>query len=126
MTHEGAQPESEAEADRDGEPALPDEARARAVSASASPTLPVDATGGDQVLHVRFTRGPSVQVVPAMEALRQVIRERPGETQVVVHVPGPAGAMLPMPLRTPVAYDAELLAEIHRRVGEGIVDLGLA
>lgn len=123
-THDDADPASAA-ADRDIEPALPDEARARFATAAASPTVPLDATGTGQVLQVRFTRGPSVQIVPAMEMLRQVIRERPGETQVVVHVPGPAGAMLPMPLRTRVAYDAELLAEIHRRIGEGIVDLAL-
>jgi hypothetical protein len=61
-----------------------------------------------------------------MESLHQVLRERPGETSVIVHVPGPGGALLPMPLRTPVAYDAELLAEIHRRLGAGIVDLTLA
>jgi DNA polymerase-3 subunit alpha len=115
-----------ATSERDLEPALPDEARERAAVAAASPTLPLDPAGTSHVLHVRFTRGPSVQLVPAMETLRQVIRERPGETQVVVHVPGPAGAILPMPLRTPVAYDAELLAEIQRRIGEGLVDLGLA
>jgi hypothetical protein len=92
---------------------------------AASATVPLGTSGLGQILHVRFSRGPSVKLVPAMESLRQVIRERPGETQVVVHVPGPAGAILPMPLRTPVAYDAELLAEIQRRVGEGIVDLGL-
>jgi len=111
--------------DHDVEPALPDEARERAAVDAASATVPLGTSGLGQILHVRFSRGPSVKLVPAMESLRQVIRERPGETQVVVHVPGPAGAILPMPLRTPVAYDAELLAEIQRRVGEGIVDLGL-
>jgi hypothetical protein len=125
LTHDDASPDA-LSSERDLEPALPDEARDRVAIAAASPTVPIDPSETGHILHVRFSRGPSVQLVPAMEALRQVIRERPGETQVVVHVPGPAGAILPMPLRTSVAYDAELLAEIHRRVGEGIVDLGLA
>jgi hypothetical protein len=61
-----------------------------------------------------------------MRAFQALVRERPGETRVVAHVPGPGGAALPMELRTSVAYDAELLAEIRRRLGEGIVDLRLA
>jgi hypothetical protein len=77
------------------------------------------------VLHVRFSRNPSARLVPAMEALHQVIRERPGDTPVVIHVPGATGGTLPMPLRTPVAYDADLLAEIQRRVGADIVDVQL-
>jgi DNA polymerase III subunit alpha len=124
LTHDDS--DAGSASDHDVEPALPDEARDRAAADAASATMPLGTSGLGQILHVRFSRGPSVQLVPAMESLRQVIRERPGETQVVVHVPGPAGAILPMPLRTPVAYDAELLAEIQRRVGEGIVDVGLA
>ncbi|HYL39829.1 MAG TPA: hypothetical protein VET90_00825, partial [Candidatus Binatus sp.] len=112
--------------DHDLEPALPEEARSRAAADSLSATIPLDATGSGRTLHVRFNRAPSLQLVPAMEALRQVLKDRPGETTVVVHVPGPAGASLPMPLRTPVAYDAELIAEIQRRLGAGIVDLSLA
>ena len=42
----------------------------------------------------------------------------------VVHVPAPGGSALPMELKG-VAYDAELLAEVRRRLGEGIVDLAL-
>jgi hypothetical protein len=61
-----------------------------------------------------------------MEAFRQLVRERPGETRVVVHVPAPGGAALPMELRTSVAYDADLLDEVRRRLGEGVVDLSLA
>ena len=125
LTHDDADPDAAA-SDRDIEPALPEEARVRAASAAASPTLPLDASGSRQVLHVRFGHRPSLELVPAMEALRQVIRERPGETSVIVHVPGPGGSLLPMPLRTSVAYDAELLAEIGRRVGEGVVELRLA
>jgi hypothetical protein len=60
-----------------------------------------------------------------MEMLSQLIRERPGETRVVVHIPSPDGAARPMELRTPVAYDAELLAELRRRLGDGTVEAGL-
>jgi hypothetical protein len=46
---------------------------------------------------------------------------------VVLHVPAPSGgAALPMELRRGVAYDAELLAEVRRRLGEGIVELSLS
>jgi len=121
-----ASDEGPASGERDVEPALPEEARAREAAEAASPTSPLAGPGAGQVLHVRFSRAPSVQLVPAMEALRQVIRERPGQTSVVVHVPGPGGDSLPMPLRTAVAYDAELIAEIRRRVGDGVVELSLA
>jgi hypothetical protein len=77
------------------------------------------------VLHIRFARNAAARLVPAMETLHQVIRERPGDTPVVIHVPGGGGGSLPMPLRTPVAYDAELLAEIQRRVGADLVELQL-
>ncbi len=61
-----------------------------------------------------------------METFRRLIRERPGDTRVVVHVPAPgAGRALPMELGRGVAYDADLLAEVRRRLGEG-VDLWLA
>ena len=60
-----------------------------------------------------------------MEAFRQLVRERPGETRVVVHVPGPGGTALPMELRNAVAYDADLLSEVQRRLGEGIVEMRL-
>ena len=54
-------------------------------------------------------------------------RERPGSTRVVLHVPAPSGGpSLPMELRRGVAYDAELLAEVRRRLGEGIVELSLS
>ena len=36
------------------------------------------------------------------------------------------GEALPMELRRGVAYDAELLAEVHRRLGDGLVELRLA
>jgi hypothetical protein len=58
-----------------------------------------------------------------MEAFKSVLRERPGATRVVIHVPGPGGGQ--MELRRGVAYDAELLAEVRRRLGDGLVDLRL-
>jgi hypothetical protein len=111
--------------DERDEPPVPDEARARIV-ADATADSPVDA-GPDTVLHVRFASvAPSDRVVVAMETFKSVLRDRPGETRVVIHVPGPGGgAALPMELRRGVAYDAELLAEIRRRLGEGIVEIHL-
>jgi hypothetical protein len=111
--------------DRD-EPPIPDEARARIV-ADANDDAPVDA-GPDTVLHVRFAAvAPSDRVVGAMEAFKSVLRDHPGETRVVIHVPAPGGGpILPMELRRGVAYDAELVAEIRRRLGAGLVELHLA
>ena len=43
---------------------------------------------------------------------------------MVIHVPaGRGGGELPMELRSGVAYDAELLAEVGRRLGPGSVEL---
>jgi DNA polymerase-3 subunit alpha len=109
--------------DRD-EPPLPDEARARAAGLAAAPTRPTDA-GPGRVLHVRFRGAPSDRLLEAMRAFRALLRERPGDTPVFVHVDVGGSAGLPMALRS-VAYDAELLAEVRRRLGEGIVELQLA
>jgi len=111
--------------DRD-EPSVPDEARARIV-ADAMDDTPVEA-GPTAVLHVNFAAlAPGDRVVTAMEAFKAVLRDRPGETRVVIHVPGPSGTpTLPMELRRGVAYDAELLAEIRRRLGDGLVEFRLA
>jgi hypothetical protein len=77
------------------------------------------------VLNVRFARGVGTdRVVSAMHAFKAVLRERPGATRVVVHVPAPGGAALPMELRG-VAYDAELIAEVRRRAGDGVIELQL-
>jgi hypothetical protein len=74
---------------------------------------------------VRFVREAGTdRLVSAMQAFKTVLRERPGGTRVVVHVPAPGGNALPMELRG-VAYDAELVAELQRRVGEGVIDLQL-
>ncbi|HZM73205.1 MAG TPA: DNA polymerase III subunit alpha [Candidatus Polarisedimenticolia bacterium] len=107
------------------EPALPDEARARAAAEAAAPTQPLATNGAGRVLHVRFGGASADRLVLAMETIRVLVRERPGETKVVVHVPAPGGAALPMELKQPVAYDAELLAEVQRRLGDGLVDLTL-
>ncbi len=106
------------------EPPLPDEQRNVAAVAAQAPSEPVDASPG-AVLNVRFARDAgSERVVSAMQAFKAVLRERPGGTRVVVHVPAPGGSALPMELRG-VAYDAELLAEVRRRVGEGVIDISL-
>jgi hypothetical protein len=61
-----------------------------------------------------------------METFKHLLRERPGGTRVVLHVPAPSGGgSLPMELSRRVAYDAELLSEVRRRLGEGLVDLTL-
>ena len=114
-------------ADRDDEPPLPDEARQRATGATAAPTAPTEATATN-VLHVRFRPAAGTdRLVGAMEEVRSVLRGRPGVTRVVLHLPQGSGReTLPMELRTRVAYDADLLAELSRRLGEGIVELQLA
>ncbi len=112
--------------DRDEDPAVPDETRERIVAEATSATR-TDA-GPNSVLHVRFAGSAgSDRVVSAMEAFKTLLRDRPGATRVVIHVPSPGtGDALPMELRLGVAYDAELLAEVRRRLGEGLVDLQLA
>ena len=113
--------------DRDVEPALPDEARDRAAGEAAAVTPPLDPSPS-AILHVRFAGGAGTdRVVGAMEAFRGLLVERPGATRVVLHVPAPSGgSSLPMELRRGVAYDAELLAEVRRRLGEGLVELSLS
>ncbi len=116
-------PATELREDDDDEPAFPDEVNAQVARAASAPTLPVEA-GADQVLHVRFTGGSGTE--GAMEAFRQLLRAHPGATRVVIHVPsGRSGGELPMELRSGVAYDAELLAEVHRRLGPGAASLSL-
>ena len=99
------------------EPALPDEARNRAQAAANAPTAPTEANP-NQVLHVRFSGGAAAE--RTMEELRGLIRARPGGTRVVLHLPGSRGGELPMELRSGVAYDADLLAEVSRRLGSGV------
>jgi hypothetical protein len=112
--------------EHDESPPVPDEARARIV-ADATAGAPTDA-GPQTVLHVRFAgTAPTDRVVGAMESFKAVLRDRPGETRVIIHLPAPGGgATLPMELRRGVAYDAELLAEVRRRFGDGLVELQLS
>ncbi len=119
----GARP---AAPDHDEEPALPDEARRRVAVAATAPTSALEAESG-RALHVRFSPAAAPErLVGAMETLRGIIRDRPGATRVVLHLPaGGSGGVLPMELRRGVAYDAELLAEVNRRLGDGMVDLRL-
>ncbi len=106
------------------EPPLPDEQRNIAAAAAQAPSEPMTASPG-AVLNVRFASGAAPdRVVSAMQAFKDVMRGRPGGTRVVVHVPAPGGSALPMELRG-VAYDAELLGEVRRRVGEGVIDISL-
>jgi DNA polymerase-3 subunit alpha len=115
---------TEDEADAPEEPPLPEEARTVAAAAAQAPSRPLEAAPG-AVLNVRFARDAGTdRLVSAMQAFKSVLRERPGATRVVVHVPAPGGSALPMELRG-VAYDAELVAELQRRVGEGVIDLQL-
>jgi len=101
------------------------EQQARATAAAQAPSRPVEAAP-DAVLHVRFAREAGTErVVTAMQAFKAVLQARPGGTRVVVHVPAPGGTALPMELHG-VAYDAELEAEVRRRVGDGVIDLTLA
>jgi hypothetical protein len=61
-----------------------------------------------------------------METFKVLLRDHPGATRVVIHVPAPSGGTsLPMELRRGVAYDSELVAEVRRRLGEGLVELSL-
>jgi hypothetical protein len=120
-----ATPGGSGAAESDDEPALPDEARARAAHESQAPTSQIESQP-DQVLHVRFGGATSDRLVLAMETFKNLLRERPGGTRVVLHVPAPTGGgSLPMELSRRVAYDAELLSEVRRRLGEGLVDLTL-
>ncbi len=112
--------------ERDDSPALPDEARARAVEAATAATAPLESLRVDQVMHVRFGGASADIVVRAMEAFRQLVREYPGDTRVVVHVPAPGGSALPMELKQTVAYDANLVAEVRRRLGEGVAQVSVA
>ena len=108
------------------EPPLPDEARRAADAAAApdEPTPPLAAAPG-QSLHVHFGQAEQAALARAFEGLRALIAERPGETPVVLHLPGPSGRVQAMQLRSGVAYDAELLADVRRRLGAGLVTLEL-
>jgi hypothetical protein len=106
------------------EPPWPEEVARQAVRVAQAPTMPLVA-GPGQALHVRFGSAPHELVVQAFETIREVLNARPGDTPVVLHIPAGGGHEQEMQLRSGVAYDAELLSEIGRRVG-GVADLRLA
>ncbi len=106
------------------EPPWPDEARAEQVRELDAATPQVSA-GVAQVLHVRFGRAPQDRVAAAFGTLREVFVAHPGDTGVVLHVPAAGGRQQEMQLRIGVAYDAELLADVQRRLG-GLAELSLS
>jgi hypothetical protein len=107
-------------------PSLPEEARPRAIASAAEPTVPIEA-GPAGRLHVRFGAGVEPDVLAgAMATVRDLLRSRPGTTRVTVHLPqGHGQAALPMELRSGVAYDADLVADIGRRLHPEICVLEL-
>ncbi|HEY4945395.1 MAG TPA: hypothetical protein VIH94_04520, partial [Candidatus Limnocylindrales bacterium] len=76
---------------------------------------------------VRFGAGVEPDVLAgAMATVRDLLRSRPGTTRVTVHLPqGPGRAALPMELRSGVAYDADLVADVGRRLRPEICVLEL-
>ncbi|HUR16218.1 MAG TPA: DNA polymerase III subunit alpha, partial [Candidatus Limnocylindrales bacterium] len=103
---------------------LPAEQMRELLVQQTAPTLPVQAAAG-QVLHIKLLSELQDEVLTALNGLRGVIHEHPGDTAVVLHVPSGAGRFQRMELRLRVAYDAELVASIGRRVGEKLFELSL-
>jgi hypothetical protein len=120
------EPDSLAQIASDGseEPPLPEEAGAAVTRSAGSSTVPLEA-GPGQVLHVRFKAAPDDRIVAAFTELRTLIRERPGVTPVVLHIPAGAGRSREMRLGAGIAYDADLLADVERRFG-GLLRLDLS
>ena len=109
--------------DTDESPLPAEQMRELLVQQTAA-TLPVQAAPG-QVLHIKLLSEMQDEVLAALSGLRGVIHEHPGDTPVVLHVPSGAGRFQRMELRLRVAYDAELVSTISRRVGERLVELSL-
>jgi hypothetical protein len=99
------------------EPPLPEEASEAVASAAQAETVPLEA-GPGQVLHVGFGPASDERLVAVFEELRSLIRSRPGDTPIVLHIPAGSGRTQEMRLGVGVAYDAELASEIGRRFGE--------
>jgi hypothetical protein len=120
------EPDSLASLAEDGseEPPLPEEAGAAVTRAAGTSTVPLEA-GPGQVLHIRFGAAPDDRIVAVFTELRTLIRERPGITPVVLHIPAGSGRTREMRLGSGIAYDADLLAETERRFG-GLLRLELA
>ena len=104
--------------DSDDEPPLPEEAVAVLIEAQQEATLPLTAMPA-QALHVSFAAIGQDEVLAALRALREVIQQRPGETAVVLHIPAGGSRIQRMELRVGVAYDAELVTLLGRRLGRG-------
>jgi DNA polymerase-3 subunit alpha len=110
--------------DHGEDPPFPEEESRRVARADASPTEPIQAQPG-QALHVRFGLAAQETLVTGFETLKRLIHEHPGETPVVLHIPTRAGRDEPMQLTRGVAYDAQLVADVRRSLGEGLVRLDL-
>ncbi|MEP7159022.1 MAG: OB-fold nucleic acid binding domain-containing protein, partial [Chloroflexota bacterium] len=109
----------------DDEAPLPEEVVAELISAEQLPTEPVQAAAGKS-LHLTFMPGAAEEVEAAFKVLREIVHERPGETPLVLHIPAGGGRVQRMELRVGVAYDAELIALINRRLGQRFVRVNLA
>jgi DNA polymerase-3 subunit alpha len=109
--------------DWDGPP-LPEETSRQMAAAAEAPTEAVQAASG-QALHIRFLGAPQEEILSGFRALREIIHLHPGDTPVVLRIPAGPGREQRMELRIGVAYDAELLADVRRRLGERLVELRL-
>jgi hypothetical protein len=107
------------------EPPWPAEAAATLRRDEQAATVAVEASPG-RALHVRFHGGDPQLLVAGFEALRTLLKSRPGETPVVLHIPAGQGRQQEMHLRTGVAYDTDLAASIRRSLGANLVELSLS
>jgi hypothetical protein len=73
--------------------------------------------GAQQVLHIRFAPASDERLVALFAELKTLIKSRPGETAVVLHIPAGPGRTQEMRLGVGIAYDMELAAEVGRRFG---------
>ena len=110
--------------DRDEEPPLPDEVGS-VIAAEATAASVATEAGPGQVLHVHFGSAPNERIVAAFAELRTLIKSRPGQTPVVLHIPAGTGRTQEMRLGVGIAYDAELQADVRRRFGD-LLQLRLA
>ena len=110
----------------DDEPPWPIEAEQSLVREANRPTQPLDARPG-QTLHVHFHGAEPDRIVPAFESLRVILRSRPGDTPVVLHIPNgniARNSRCTCAQRLPTM--PELVALVRRSVGSDVVDLRLA
>ena len=73
--------------------------------------------GPGQILHIRFSSASDERLVVVFGELRELIKSRPGETPVVLHIPAGTARTQEMRLGVGIAYDGELVAECARRFG---------